>query len=77
MLMTEVAHTGTPILYKRLPDGIKVYSVGPNLIDDGGLFDNETPGTVGKDYGMRIYDPALRRLPAPPKPVEVTEPEKP
>ncbi len=69
--------TGKPILYKRLPDGIKVYSVGPNLIDDGGLLDNETPGTLGKDYGIRIYDPALRRQPAPPKPVEVAEPENP
>ena len=66
-------YTGKPITYKRLPDGIKVYSVGPDLTDDGGLLDNGVPGTPGKDYGIRIYDPALRRLPAPPKPVEVAE----
>lgn len=70
-------YTGKPITYKRLPDGIKVYTIGPDMKDDGGLLDNETPGTVGKDYGIRIYDPALRRQPAPPKPVEGAEPEKP
>ncbi len=70
-------YTGKPIVYKRLADGIKVYSVGPDLTDDGGLLDNGVPGTPGKDYGIRIYDPALRRQPAPAKPVDVAEPEKP
>ena len=69
--------TGKHILYKRLPTSIKVYSVGPNLIDDGGLLDNEVPGTLGKDFGIRIYDPGLRRQPAPAKPVELAEPEQP
>ncbi len=69
--------TGKPINYKRLPDGIVVYTIGPDLTDDGGLLDDPITNTPGKDFGIRIYDPALRRQPAPAKPVEEAEPEMP
>ncbi len=69
--------TGKPIVYKRLPDGIAVYTVGPDLTDDGGVFYDPATDKQGKDYGIRIYDPALRRQPALPQPAEGAEPEQP
>ena len=69
--------TGKAINYKRLPDGIVVYTIGPDLTDDGGMLDDPVAGVQGKDYGIRIYDPALRRQPAPPKPVEEVVPDNP
>lgn len=69
--------TGKPIVYKRLQDGIAVYTVGPDLTDDGGVFYDPLTDKQGKDYGIRIHDPASRRQPAPPRPVEEAEPEQP
>lgn len=69
--------TGKPIIYNRLPDGIMVYTVGPDLKDDGGILDDPIKKVRGTDFGIRIYDPALRRLPVPAKPVELAEPGTP
>ena len=69
--------TGKPIVYKRLSDSIAVYTVGPDLTDDGGDFFDPVTGGKGTDFGIEIYDPALRRQPAPLKPVEKAEPEQP
>jgi len=33
--------TGDPLHYERLPDGFRIYSVGPNMIDDGGREDED------------------------------------
>jgi hypothetical protein len=61
--------TGKPLIYKRLPDGIMVYTVGPDGIDNGG----DLTGTTGMnsarptDFGVRLYDLNKRGLPALPK----------
>jgi hypothetical protein len=58
---------GRPLRFRRLADGVVVYSVGPDGTDDGGevLNDPQTPG-LPKDSGTRLWDPRQRRLPAPP-----------
>jgi hypothetical protein len=59
-------YTGKPLLYKHFPDGVAVYSVGPNGVDDGGVIltvrDFRTPEA---DLGVRLWDPPRRRLPPP------------
>jgi hypothetical protein len=63
--------TGQPLVYRRLPDGIVVYSVGPDGRDDGGLFRQPAATSSGSaqpcDYGIRLWNPDQRRQPAPPR----------
>jgi hypothetical protein len=63
---------GQPIRYRRLADGVVVYSVGDDRTDDGGTF----PVGVyelkpGIDLGFRLWDPDQRGLPAVAAPPEV------
>ncbi len=55
---------GGPVSYKRLDDGVVVYSVGSNGIDDGGKV---WPPTwfPDKDFGLRLWDAAKRHVPPP------------
>lgn len=51
-------YSGKPLLFKLLPDGAVVYSVGYDLNDDGG---EVLPlGRGGRDRGVRLYDPQHR-----------------
>jgi hypothetical protein len=43
--------SGKPLIVKKLPEGWKVYSVGPNLIDDGGKLDYVADYGVGPVEG--------------------------
>ena len=56
-------YTGKPISYKRLDDGVLVYSVGPDETDDGGLLDRQNRIRVGTDLGYRLWDVSHRRQP--------------
>jgi hypothetical protein len=58
-------YTGGPLKWKRTADGALIYSVGRNLIDDGGVFDR-TSNKLESDYGFELWDVAKRRQPAPP-----------
>jgi hypothetical protein len=61
-------YDGKPLRLKVLPDGIVVYSIGLNKIDEGG--DLKRPDNPnGGDEGFRLWDPKQRRQP-PPKPKE-------
>jgi hypothetical protein len=55
-------YDGQPLRFLRLPDGVVIYSVGPDGNDDGGNVTDmsglEKPGT---DTGFRLWDPARRR----------------
>jgi hypothetical protein len=59
--------TGQPLVYRRLPDGATVYSVGPDGRDDGGLFRQPAATSSGNaqpcDYGIRLWNPDQRRQP--------------
>jgi hypothetical protein len=57
--------TGKPILYVRRADGVTVYSVGMDGLDDGGKIDRSGPPIKhGPDLGIRLYNPNQRRLPS-------------
>ena len=61
-------YDGRPFLLKRLPDGIVIYSVGANRIDDGGMV-GQTGATP--DIGFRLWDVKVRRQkPADPSAVQ-------
>ncbi|MBL8794521.1 MAG: hypothetical protein JNM56_11495 [Planctomycetia bacterium] len=53
---------GEPLRYRRLPDGVAIYSVGPDLKDAQGHFDQNRrlPGT---DVGVRLWDAERRARP--------------
>src|SRR5437016_7245659 len=59
---------GQPMRMRRLPDGIVIYSVGPDLNDDGGeVRADPNAGGQPKDVGVRLWDVSHRRQPpAPP-----------
>jgi hypothetical protein len=50
-----------PVRFRRLADGLIIYSIGPDEQDNGGNLGNGmTPGT---DIGVRLWDVARRRQP--------------
>src|SRR5262249_11843362 len=50
--MPSDPYDGQPLRYRRLDDGVVVYSVGPDGEDDGGTIDREKPPTEpGTDIG--------------------------
>lgn len=53
--------TGQPLFLKTLPDGLLIYSVGNNGIDDGGkIFPTDKQYTG--DIGYRLWTPDRRRI---------------
>jgi hypothetical protein len=59
---------GEPLRYRRLEDGVVIYSVSSDRIDNHGNLDRQHPNQSGKDIGCRLWDVAKRRQPPPPKP---------
>jgi hypothetical protein len=68
-------YIGKPLRYRRLADGVVIYSVGPDGKDDGGkiIRMNPNPSTPGTDIGIQLWDPDKRRQP--PLPPTKTEEE--
>jgi hypothetical protein len=59
-------HDLQPLRLKRWPDGLVIYSVGPDGKDDGGALNRQWPFVSG-DLGLRLWDVnARRQSPAPP-----------
>jgi hypothetical protein len=56
-------YDGAPLRYRRLADGVVVYSVGPDRTDDGGSVRSLVPTEPGADVGARLWDVAHRRQP--------------
>jgi ABC-type transport system involved in multi-copper enzyme maturation permease subunit len=54
---------GNPLRYRRLPDGVVVYSVGADGTDDGGNLDRRNPPPAGFDKGVRLWDVERRQQP--------------
>ena len=61
---------GKPLKMARTSDGVVVYSVGIDGVDDGGKLDRKSPFTPGTDIGFQLWDKAKRRQPASAKPEE-------
>lgn len=51
-------YTNKPMLFRNLPDGVVIYSVGINNVDDGGAV--LTIGGSPKDRGVKLFNPPLR-----------------
>jgi hypothetical protein len=55
-------YSGKPLLYKRFDDGVAIYSVGKNGVDDGGLIlAAKNAREPDADLGLRLWDPPKRR----------------
>jgi hypothetical protein len=57
-----------PIRYRRVGKDVVIYSVGPDGVDDGGIFDPDNQAGLGTDTVFRLYHPDNRGVPAKPKP---------
>jgi hypothetical protein len=54
-----------PLRFKKLTDGIVIYSVGDDGVDDGGQVLPRTRQPRPPDIGVRLWDVAHRRQPPP------------
>jgi hypothetical protein len=59
-------YDGAPLRTKRTEDGLIVYSIGQDGIDNQGELDRKKPTREGADLGFRLWDVNRRRLPPPP-----------
>jgi hypothetical protein len=67
-------YNGAPLKYRRLDDGVVIYSVGPDGQDNGGKLDRQNPTAQGTDIGFQLWDVPQRRQPwRPTKKAEVAE----
>jgi hypothetical protein len=61
---------GRPLRYRLLPDGVLVYSVGMDEVDNGGTIDRANLMAQGIDIGFQLWDVSARRqAPLPPRPL--------
>lgn len=58
---------GELLRYRRVEDGIIIYSTSSDGLDDGGNLDRERPNQPGVDLGVRLWDVNKRRQPPKPK----------
>jgi hypothetical protein len=57
---------GKSLRFRRVEDGVIIYSVSSDGTDDSGNLDREHPNRHGVDIGVRLWDVAKRRqLPRP------------
>ncbi|MCI0638680.1 MAG: hypothetical protein L0Y72_27125 [Gemmataceae bacterium] len=54
-------YDGKTLRWKKLADGVMVYSVGPDGNDDGGQLDRTDQNRAGMDIGMQLWNPDARR----------------
>ena len=55
---------GTPLKMVRTSDGVIVYSVGMDGVDNGGKLDRKSPMTPGSDLGFQLWDNTKRAQPS-------------
>ncbi len=56
-------YDGQPLRYRALPDGVIVYSVGPDKEDNGGVRNRHNWLAKGSDLGFRLWNADRRRQP--------------
>jgi hypothetical protein len=62
---------GQRLRFKRTNDGVIVYSVGIDLVDNDGNLNRDNPHQPGSDIGFQLWDPdARQQAPLPPPPPE-------
>ncbi len=57
-----------PLHFRRLQDGVVIYSIGPDGVDDGGKLERNSYTTAGTDLGFQLWDVNCRRQPWRPPP---------
>lgn len=65
-LLKEVHHDpydGQPLRLKRTPNGFIVYSIGVDMVDNGGVQNRKSRIAPGNDWGFELWDPNLRGVP--------------
>ena len=55
---------GNPVRYRRLTDGVVIYSIGQDGKDDGGQVSHTPAVPRPQEMGYRLWDVAKRRTPA-------------
>ncbi len=60
---------GKPLRYRHVEDGVIIYSIGPDGVDNDGTLDREQD-QPSADIGFHLWDVARRRQPPRPKPPE-------
>jgi hypothetical protein len=63
---------GQPLRYKRRPNGVLVYWIGPDGRDDGGKINRRNP-QAGADQGFELWDVKRRRQSAAEQPPGTAE----
>jgi hypothetical protein len=53
-------YDGQPMRYRRTADGIVIYAVGPDGVDDHGVLDRTFQKAQGTDVGFQLWDVAKR-----------------
>src|SRR5262249_9621267 len=66
---------GEPLRYRRLDDGVVIYSVGADK--EGATFDPDGPSPHGVGLAVRLWDVQHRRQPPPPEFVGPLLPDEP
>jgi hypothetical protein len=62
---------GQPVRFRVVADGVIIYSVGLDAVDNGGNINRERPYEAGVDQGFRLWHPDARRQdPLPPPPFD-------
>src|SRR5262249_10196567 len=56
-------YDGAPLRYQVRDDRVVIYSVGPDLQDNGGTFKSKTGAPPGFDLGLTLWNVEQRRLP--------------
>jgi hypothetical protein len=60
-------YDGMPLRMRKLTNGLTIYSVGSNLVDDGGKILRPARAVEPLDVGIRLWNPAKRRQPPGPQ----------
>ena len=60
-------YDGKRLRYLRLKEGVVIYSIGPDLTDNGGNLDRQNRSRSGTDVGVRLWDVNRRRQPPAPE----------
>jgi len=55
---------GNPIRLASQADGLIIYTVGHDTVDNGGVMDRKNPLAEGSDWGFQLWDVNHRRQPA-------------
>jgi ABC-type Na+ efflux pump permease subunit len=66
-------YDGKPLHLTRVSDGLVIYSVGIDRIDNGGKLDRANQPIPGTDVGFQLWDTASRRQPPGPPPKGLTD----